>query len=72
VVPLKKENAPLEEEERAGSGEGGIRTRGRLLTYDGLANRSLRPLGHLSVWLTIADFPLECKPLGAEWQGERI
>ena len=30
-------------------GEGGIRTRGRALTpYDGLANRYLQPLGHLS------------------------
>ena len=33
----------------AGIGEGGIRTRGRgLYPYDGLANRCLQPLGHLS------------------------
>ena len=31
------------------TGEGGIRTRGRgLYPYDGLANRCLQPLGHLS------------------------
>ena len=31
------------------NGEGGIRTRGRgLFPYDGLANRCLQPLGHLS------------------------
>ena len=30
------------------SGEGGIRTRGRLLTYARLASGYLRPLGHLS------------------------
>jgi hypothetical protein len=33
----------------AENGEGGIRTRGRgLYPYDGLANRCLQPLGHLS------------------------
>mgnify|MGYP007078651068 CR=1 FL=1 len=33
----------------AGTGEGGIRTRGTSLnSYDGLANRCLKPLGHLS------------------------
>ena len=32
------------------NGEGGIRTRGRgLYPYDGLANRCLQPLGHLSI-----------------------
>ena len=31
------------------NGEGGIRTRGRgVYPYDGLANRCLQPLGHLS------------------------
>ena len=31
------------------NGEGGIRTRGRGVNpYDGLANRCLKPLGHLS------------------------
>jgi hypothetical protein len=31
------------------NGEGGIRTRGRgVYPYDGLANRCLKPLGHLS------------------------
>ena len=30
-------------------GEGGIRTLGTLLTYNALAGRHLRPLGHLSV-----------------------
>jgi hypothetical protein len=31
------------------NGEGGIRTRGRgICPYDGLANRYLQPLGHLS------------------------
>ena len=31
------------------NGEGGIRTPGRAMKpYDGLANRSLQPLGHLS------------------------
>ena len=33
----------------AKNGEGGIRTRGRgVYPYDGLANRYLKPLGHLS------------------------
>ena len=32
-----------------GNGEGGIRTRGTgVYPYDGLANRCLKPLGHLS------------------------
>ena len=43
--------------ETAETGEGGIRTRGRgVYPYDGLANRCLQPLGHLSK-------PLICKDL---------
>ncbi len=37
-------------------GEGGIRTPGTLLRCDGLANRYLRPLGHLSNVKTLMDY----------------
>jgi hypothetical protein len=42
---------PISLREEHSGGEGGIRTRGRLLTYARLASGYLRPLGHLSVSL---------------------
>ena len=44
-----REQIGLKTEGRKINGEGGIRTRGRgVYPYDGLANRCLQPLGHLS------------------------
>ena len=42
------DNAKSADPQRESSGEGGIRTRGRLLTDARLASGYLRPLGHLS------------------------
>ena len=52
------------------NGEGGIRTRGRgLYPYDGLANRCLKPLGHLSRCLfsiTLLDNRSYCKKIKSQ------
>ena len=41
------------------NGEGGIRTRGTgYYPYDGLANRCLQPLGHLSGLFTIGELSI--------------
>ncbi len=47
------------------NGEGGIRTRGRSCNpYDGLANRYLQPLGHLSKKTILYKFSFTLYPTG--------
>jgi hypothetical protein len=63
-----REKAPLQAEEALVKTErAGFEPAVRFNPYDGLANRSFRPLRHLSLWLTIAHFLPKCKPLRAEW-----
>ncbi len=47
-------------------GDGRIRTCDRLLTYNGLANRRLQPLGHISarLWLNQSELRFSASPAG--------
>ena len=54
IDQMHTERPAFRQRHRADNGEGGIRTRGTsLYRYDGLANRCLKPLGHLSKLLSL-------------------
>jgi hypothetical protein len=64
--PPKAKRAPPERRTRLKTERAGFEPAVGFNPYDGLANRSYRPLRHLSTRLTIADLPPKRKPLGQD------